>query len=349
MMRCPLPIDWLEYLEGTASEALFLHLQECRPCRLLVEELRRESHSPELIASGVPQPESWPRWRETRPLSPAFGEIWWSTQFREPDSDPTGRVLLLILSDPWTEKSRSWVEVVPLATDIENATSLDLVLTRGDTDMNVPWRVLFRYQTIVERDEIDSRIGDLTATGRVIIKDALTGRASEERFGSPISGAEDSRIQPPQWMQESIRLLGRAYARMLEENEAHSPARVVSFTMRPTVRFTDVAQNLSFAAASTVEEYRSWVVEIPEKGRLRGRIEHRFLDDELLFVIEEVVEEPLDLPSTARITFWSDRLQAPVTSPPFRPAVGEQVTLGDGYGIVPGDISRLELRVPDES
>src|SRR5436305_13091596 len=113
---------------------------------------------------------------------------------------------------------------------------------------------------------------------------------------------------------------------MLQEGEVtHSPPRVVSLTMRRTVRFADVAQELNFAAASTEEEHRSWTVEIPDRGHLQGRIEHRFLADELLFVIEEVAEESRDLPSSVWITFWSDRLPAPVTSPPFHPAVGEYV------------------------
>ena len=42
MMRCPLPIDWLEYLEGTGSSDLALHLSECRPCQILLDRLRQE-------------------------------------------------------------------------------------------------------------------------------------------------------------------------------------------------------------------------------------------------------------------------------------------------------------------
>jgi len=259
-------------------------------------------------------------------------------------------VPLLILSNPWCEKQRSWVEVVPLATDVENATSLDLVLYRDDTDIRVPWRVLFRNQTIAETNELDTRIGELTATGRAIVQSALDGRASEERFGPPINEPEDSRIQPPQWMQKSIEFLGRGYASMLEEDgTAQLLPRVVSLTMRRIVELADVAQNRRFAAASTEEEFRSWEVEIPDRGRLRGRIEHRFRTDELLFVIEEVAKELLGLSALMWIAVWSDRLSAPVTSPPFRPEMGEHVLLGDGYGIVPGDISHLELRVSDES
>ena len=350
-MRCPLPVDWLEYLEGAPSDTLASHLRECRPCQLLVEELRRDLPlRRQLSVPHIPLADSWPRWHEAKSPSPVFGDIWWSAKsVGGSDYNLTARVPLLALSDLWEERDRCWLEVVPLSADIENATSLDLVLRRSDTDLEVPWRAFLRYQTVAERDELDGRIGKLTETGRAVVQDVLAGRASEERFGSPICGPEDSRVRIPEEIHNSIRLLGRAYARMLEEDEiAQRPARVLSLPMRRTIRSAGVAESLSFAAASTAEEDRPWAVEIPEKGRLQGRIEYRYREDELFFVIDEVAEEQLGLPSPVRIVFWSDRLPSPVTSPPFRPAVGEHVPLGRDYGILPREISRLELRLFDE-
>jgi hypothetical protein len=351
-MRCPLPVDWLEYLEGAPSDTLALHLRECRPCQLLAEELRRDLPlRRQLRVPRIPLADSWPRWHEAKPSSPVFGDIWWNAKsVGGSDYNPTARVPLLVLSDLWEERDRSWLEVVPLSTDIENATSLDLVLHRSDTDLQVPWRALLRYQTVSERDELDGRIGKLTETGRAVVQDVLAGHASEERFGSPIGGPDDPRVRIPEEIHNSVRLLGRAYARMLEQDDvAQRPVRVLSLPMRRTIGSAIVTESLGFAAASTAEEDRPWAVEIPERGRLRGRIQYQYRDDELFFVIDEVAEEQRGLPSPVWIAFWSDRLPSPVTSPPFRPAVGEHVPLGRDYGILPREISRLELRLSDES
>jgi hypothetical protein len=137
---------------------------------------------------------------------------------------------------------------------------------------------------------------------------------------------------------------------MLEQDDvAQRPVRVLSLPMRRTIGSAIKAESLSFAAASTAEEDRPWAVEIPERGRLQGRIQYQYRDDELFFVIDEVAEEQRGLPSPVWIAFWSDRVPSPVTSPPFRPAVGEHVPLGRDYGILPREISRLELRLSDES
>src|SRR5690242_20420704 len=106
MMRCPLPIDWLEYLEGASSDELEAHLTECLPCRLLVEELRREAR-PQLQLSRLSRPDAWPHWRETEQTSVTFGEI----RLAPGPSTATntlGRVPVLVLSDTWEEKGNTW-------------------------------------------------------------------------------------------------------------------------------------------------------------------------------------------------------------------------------------------------
>src|SRR5574341_1059312 len=110
-MRCPLPVDCLEYLEGAPSDTLALHLRECRPCQLLVEELRRDLPlRRQLRVPRIPLADSWPRWHEAKPSSPVFGDIWWNAKsVGGSDYNPTARVLLLVLSDLWEERDRSWL------------------------------------------------------------------------------------------------------------------------------------------------------------------------------------------------------------------------------------------------
>jgi hypothetical protein len=259
---------------------------------------------------------------------------------------------VVVISDAWQEAGRSWCEVVPLSSDIENATSLDLILRRSDTDLDVPRRALLRYQTVVEMDELDSRIGKLTEAGKGLVHNVLAGNASEERFGSPIEGPDDPRVRMPEHFTGAVRLLGQGYARMLERRDvAAKPDRILSFEMRRlSVTSQASPQALSLAAASEAEyEDRPWVVDIPERGRIQGRIEHRYSDDELLFIIEDVREEQLGLRTTAWIAAWPSQLDAPVTSQAFDPTTDRRIVIGHDLGIFPREISRLELRVSDEA
>jgi hypothetical protein len=349
MMPCPLPIDWLEYLEGAHSEELISHLPECRPCQLLVEELRRERRPP-LRPSRVPDVGSWRHWCEIKEQSAAFGEIWWTIGLPKSLETAMTRVPVLVLSNVWHEKGSSWCEVAPLSTDFERATSLDLILRWSETDMEVPWRVLLRYQTIAELCDLDTRMGKLTEEGHAVVQDALAGLLSMERFGSPIEGDDDPRVELPEPLDNAIRELGRTYACILEpDNNEASPNCLLTFELRRFRRPAVEPESLSLAAESAVgDEDTWWVAEIPNKGRFGGRVEHRFGEDELLFQIEDIIEEEAGLSSRAWLTFWSRRLPEPVTSQQFLPGVDRCVLLGRDLAVLPREITRLELRLLDE-
>ena len=352
MMRCPLPIDWLEYLEGAGSGNLASHIRECRPCQILVEELRREqADHVRLRAARLPTGELWPHWHETKSAPPALGEIWWSARSLGVAGTATPRIPLLVTSDAWQEAGRSWFEVMPLSTDIESATSLDLVLVRDDTDLAVPWRVFLRHQTVAERDDLEARIGRLTEAGETLLRDVVSGAASEDRFGSPIEGPADQRVILSEDIESVIRLVGQSYARMLEGIETgESTGHILTSELRqPMVREVP-RENLKLAAEAVIaEEDKLWVLEIPERGCIRGRFEYRLSYDELCFAIEEVAEEQLGLKIPVCIVFWAQqRLSAPVTSEPFVPQARQQVFLGRDKGVFPREISRVEVKLAHE-
>ena len=349
-MQCPLPIDWLEYLEGARSEELTSHLPECRSCQILVDDLQRDLR-PQLRLSQLPSADSWPQWLETQETSAAFGQIWWTTDLPPTAKERMARAPVLVMTDMWQEKDRSWCDVVPLFTDIENATSLDLVLLRIDTDLGVPWRTLLRYQTVVEMEELDARIGELTDSGRNLVRHVLAGGAAEERLGSQIEGPYDTRVRLPRSTEASVRLLGRRYALVLEPEDAlGKQSRILSYEMRRSVRSeAEGTERLSLAADSTErEEEYLWVAKVPDRGHFKGAVEYRLNDDQLLFVIEDVEEEAAGFPSSAWITLWSSLLSESITSKRFLPRVGESVSLARDLGVLPPEISRLELRLSDE-
>jgi hypothetical protein len=349
-MRCPLPIDWLEYLEGAHSEALASHLPACLPCQLLVEELGRTPR-PRLQPS-MPKSNVWPCWPEAKPSSPSFGDIRWTAESLGATGKSVTRVLVLLVSDAWEESGRSWCDIVPLSTDIENATSVDLLIQRTDTGLGIPWRMLSRYQTIANIRDLGARIGELTNSGREIVKKALVGHAPEDRYGTPIEGSNDTRARTPEELDRTIQMIGRQYAEILEsETVSVKTSRILSFEMHPMpIRPVVATQPASLAAATGAEpEGNYWFVQIPARGRIEGRVEHKYSEDELLFVIENVTEEQLGLQTTAWITVWAAKQEEAVTSQPFHPTANERVVMGRDLGVFPREIRRLELRLADET
>lgn len=350
-MRCPLPIDWLDHLEGRPVPELAAHLADCVSCRVLVEELRRDLPSrSELRPQAVPDSTTWPAWAGAKARPARFGEIWWTSQRLGTPSESTGRILLLILSDLWEEERQSWCDVVPLSTDIENATSVDFLLSRGDTDVQVPWRVCFRFQTVARPEALDTRIGALTASGYAEIQRVLAGVVDVERFGSPIDGEHDPRARSSTEMEQLIRLIAAPYAALEEHDDAKQESgAVIVFPMIRTKGVVDTAHQFKLAAASERdEELPQWEVDIPKRGRIQGRLV-RSSEDELFFVVETVSESSLGLGSSLSITFWSELLATPATSVTFVPVVGTRVPLGRDFGVFPSEISRLEVRLADAS
>ena len=157
-MQCPLPIDWIEYVEGAASDVLTHHLKECGVCRLLVDELRQHRRE-QLIKPRIPIGQKWPAWPESRPAQPSFGELWWISSSLISGGVANTRLLLVVLSEAWEECGDRWCDVAPVTSDIENATALDLVLRRQENSLSVPLRVLFRYQTVANINDLQSRVG----------------------------------------------------------------------------------------------------------------------------------------------------------------------------------------------
>jgi hypothetical protein len=261
------------------------------------------------------------------------------------------RILMLLLSDVWEENGRSWCDVVPVSTDIENATSLDLVLARADTDVGIPWRILLRSQTVASVANVGARIGCLTQSGKVLLRQAIEGNAPGERFGTPIEGADDTRAQTPEPIDSGVRFLGQQYALMIETEEERQTRLplLLSFELHPFI-MSQPQTGLRRLAADTAASQTDlqWTAAISSKGFFKSRIEYKHTDDELFLVIDELPGIELGPHARAWITFWSSRLSAPVTSAEFVPSTGARIMLGRDLGIMPREITRLEVRLSDE-
>src|SRR4051812_9091158 len=103
-MKCPLPIDWLEWLQEPPHPPPSEHLEGCRSCQILVSLLGRS----ELDLPALESPTNATSIAFEAPATrPSEGEVW-VTAPADVDGD---RAIVLVLDGPHHEFRRDWYEV----------------------------------------------------------------------------------------------------------------------------------------------------------------------------------------------------------------------------------------------
>src|SRR4051812_4504640 len=114
---CPLPIDWLNFIEGHADSELESHLDSCLSCQALVTALRDEAASEELgdwlsqidLDAAV-------TFQPTKAESSSFGDFVLSaSSFADGDIAYHGldRLILVVLDNGEERAGRHWFRVAP--------------------------------------------------------------------------------------------------------------------------------------------------------------------------------------------------------------------------------------------
>ncbi len=217
MTACPLPIDWLDLLDGRPSVATRPHLAECASCRALVDELAAttgERADARIALRLIAQH----RRREAlttnmTPREVTAGQIWWLAAETVDQRLP----VLVVAVVQENGSSEPLIDVAPLWTDEDNATSADLLLNELDSTISVRWRVAFRRQTLVHRASLDTLAGTLTASGQALLNEALAGHIPTERSGLELESDHDPRLSADAWMDP---MLAAVAAGMDDEDEA---------------------------------------------------------------------------------------------------------------------------------
>jgi hypothetical protein len=234
MTMCPLPIDWLDLLDGRPSTVSRAHLDDCTACRTVVASLEATRSTDPL---RMPMPDN----RQPRPALASsddsditFGDLRW---LEPPDSEIRLPVLVLGI----VEEADGAVDIAPLSLDRDAATSVDLLLDTTDTTTVVPWRVAFRRQSLVSSAFVKAQLGELTDDGRRVVNEALDGAAPAERTGPELESDHDPRLLADDWMRPLLTAAVGALDMGEDEDDplASSPAaaspqlgKVLQFVLR---------------------------------------------------------------------------------------------------------------------
>lgn len=195
---CPLPIDWLDLLEGRPSIAAYPHLAECRSCAQTVEAIQnvpqgRDLGQPPAANADATHHAALGQTNDAEAAgTPSTGDVYWLD-----DIDHALPVLVLGVQDfdgiPAADIAPAWL-------DVEAAAAGDLLLKSEDTTSGRPWRVVLRLQTVVPLTALAGRLARSTPVGLNAVQDALAGSVSTTRTGSPLESPNDPRLAANAWM-----------------------------------------------------------------------------------------------------------------------------------------------------
>lgn len=337
--HCPLPIDWLDFVETGGPDSLSTHLESCPSCQRLVTSLRDEAKDDDLgdWLSGVELGNAVV-WRPQPARSPSFGQLVLNAARYVADDaeyDQLPRLLFLTLDEGREIDGRRWLRVAPADTDVENASSTDLILNAEETDVGVPLRILFSLETSIAIEQIYEQVGALTSTGSDVVRQALAGDLDDMRFGLPLEGPDDERLAIDRETEEVVRILRTPFfaaglGEAVQETEAiwpetehdsAEPGRLILFDFS-LVRAK--GEQLALAAKTEANDLVGVATLRSDLGDMEGRLHYEFMRDMLLFVIDRVEGF-----STSEITLVLHTKESEeVESAPFVPHLGEEIEVG---------------------
>jgi hypothetical protein len=350
-MRCPLPIDWLDFIETGAPESLATHLDGCPSCQLLVASLRGEAANDDLgdWLSGIDL-DSAVVWRPRPIESLGFGQL----VLNAPDYGDDGteyqespRLLFLVLDEGRSIQGHRWFTVAPAETDVENASSTDLLLRSEETSFGVPLRILFSLQTSLAEEQLDEEVATLTAAGADVVRQALGNELDDSRFGLPLAGPDDERLAIDRETEEVVRLLRTPFFSIAKEEPQPAAELVALGGEREQVGqllFFDLSwmrvkgEQLALAAKTEPQEMALKASLKTDWGEIVGELHYELLRDTLLFLVERLE----GFSDSAIKLVLQTKMSEEIESKPFVPRLGEEVEVAPVFLT---DINKLAAKV----
>ena len=357
---CPLPVDWLDYLSGTGDDELATHLVGCRSCRALVASLEQEMVIPDDWSAAFAG-RTDATWSEERPARAEQREFWFSAPSftmtyhaadvasgdlitRTFSYEDVDRVLLLVVSHSDDDHINGWHDVVPVLSDIERASDTDLLIGVDHNTLGTSLRALFAHQYKVTRDQLDARVGTLTADGADLLNAALAGTVPDECWGIPLEGPDDERARLDDELEEALLRLRTPWALALGDPEtvAGAPptpapdmpadpfgdyiATVLDFVPR---EWEDTADRALAAAATETPGDRVWELTAPNLHVVATLENDWDGNGDLLFRVRAL---QADARWSVRVVVYLHGSEHPIASEPFDLETGETVRIASPAG-----------------
>lgn len=349
--HCPLPIDWLDFVETGGPDSLSSHLERCPSCQRLVASLRDEAKDDDLgdWLSGVELGIAVV-WRPQQARSLSFGQLVLNAAryaAEDAEYDQLPRLLFLTLDEGREIEGRRWLRVAPADTDVENASSTDLILNAEETDIGVPLRILFSLETSVANEQIDEQVGALKSTGSDVVRQALAGELDDMRFGLPLEGPDDERLAIDRETEEVIRLLRTPFFAAAIEEPEQEPERVAEPQEREGLGQLLVfnldwvrakGEQLALAAKTEAGDAVAIASLKSDLGEIEGHFRYELMRDALFFVVDR-----LEGFTTSEIKLvLRTKMSEEIESAPFVPRLGEEVEVGSLFVY---DVEELAAKV----
>jgi hypothetical protein len=346
MTSCPLPVDWLDLLEGRPTVAENAHLAECPSCAAVVAGLSADSLTAERLAAkaltvgaevtavGLPLPPAL--------QGPAIGQLWWTVEV--PDVDACLPILLIGTEE---DGPVEWFNAVPLTADDGLGTNGDVLLLPEDTSTRLAWRALFRHQFVLSSGQLDTPIGEVTESGARLLDDVLAGHVPITRGGNLIESEDDPGLMADEWIGVASRILASGYAWRIERREesvATEPAQGILLVLNLSRQAAPKEEALHKLAAATPSSALQWVRATGENSRIGAhvdgwlRLNERADHEELVFEVKEA----RGIPGRVQIALYTKVMrEAIVAEAELEP--GNEVVLAADLGISEFDIERVEI------
>lgn len=368
---CPPPVDWLDYLDGESEPQLSQHLQGCRSCEVLVESLRTD------VPAAVPA--SWSQhftertdavWHHDRPSNAEPAEFWFSASDFDLDALVGGdenysetsdfqyhdvdRILLLVITAPDDD---IWIDVVPVLSDVESATETDLVFSSDENTLDAPWRALFANQLRIAREQLDTRVGNLSEYGASVLLSALAGDVNDARWGVPLQHADDPRGRLDDEFEQALRRLrtpwlllhdvgdsdegtvadddGQMHIASLVAPDLDEPSQAKVFWLTPVGR--EPSEFALAAASSATAEPGLWMVQ-RASFKLAGKLDVDWKRGLLVFIVSATSTR-----HAVRIRLFVSAAGRDYKSKFFVPATNTTVLLAEG--VTTAEVDRLGVEV----
>jgi hypothetical protein len=352
-MRCPLPIDWLDFIESGSPDTLAAHLDACPSCQTLVASLRSSADSRDLDdwLSKIDLTEAVV-WRPRAIESVGFGQLVLNASGysgKDDDYENAPRLLFLVLDDGRGIGGRRWHGVAPADTDVENASSTDLLLNADETSLGVRLRVLFSLQTFLAEEQLDEQVGMLTSAGEEVVRQALAGELDQVHFGLPLESPDDERLAIDRETEAVVRRLRTPFFAIADEvaaaereteaatkrGEQESLGRLLIFNL-DWVRAR--GGQLALAAKTEAEDVIATASLKSELGEIEGHLRYDLQPDMLFFVIDRLARWQA---TEIRLVLYT-KTSEEIESKPFVPRVGEEVEVGS---LFPYQVEELAVKV----